>query len=332
MKINSVILAAYVSAIALCAQSTTVNPGDPLPGLSAEELHLFQSGRAEFLKEVVPSATAAAGEKPRLARASSLTCSGCHQFSAIGGAEYTFEQNAGRRISTPLFGAGLIEGIPDDAILALQNRPEDLALGIRGRAAMVVDSTTGRLRVGRFGWKAQHATLLDATVENRSIYLGVSESDSRNEIPDPASGLRAIDRLAAFSRLLAPVARITSSAAEIQGRSLFNSIGCANCHRTSITTAPVGTVSGSISPFSDFLLHDIGTGDGVAQGAASAGEFRTAPLWGLRLRRMLLHDGSAETPTDAIRAHWGEATVVRQRFDALSVTDRQAVIEFLKTL
>jgi CxxC motif-containing protein (DUF1111 family) len=314
MNFYRTILAICLSMSALGAQSVPVNPGDALPNITVVDMELFQAGREEFLKQYsTPS--------PIKTRADTLTCGGCHHFSAIGGSDNNVPV-PGWRATTPLFGAGLIEGIPDDAILALQNRPEAVALGVRGRAAMVLDSTTGRVRVGRFGWKGQHATLLDASAEGLSKYIGVPESVYANEVPDPATGLRSIDRLAAFARLLAPVG--PSSALAAEGGNTFNTIGCSVCHIPAIVTAPpnVPATRIPINPFSDFLLHDVGTGE----------EIRTSPLWGLRLRRVLLHDGSAATLEDAIKAHKGEATIVRQRFDALPETARKALIEFLKTL
>lgn len=316
-------LALCLSTWTLTAQSIPPNPGDPLPGISPAELEQFQSGRFEFAKDAPAS-----GLNPDniIKRATTQSCAGCHQQSSIGGSDFTFSANSGRNTSTPLYGAGLIEAIPDDTILALRNRPEALALGIGGRAAMVVDSVTGRLRVGRFGWNAGQATLLDASAANMAAWSGIPENTSRNETPDPNTGLRTIDRLAAFGRYLAPVSRITAGTSTAQGDSIFNAVGCAVCHTRTIFTAPVGSLGPqTINPFSDFLLHNIGTG-------SSSTEVRTAPLWGARLRKYLLHDGSAATFDDAIRAHRGEATTVRQRFDSLPAANRQAVIEFLKTL
>src|SRR6187549_1944231 len=210
MKRYPMILA--MGVFALNAQSI---PGDPLPGLSAENLQLFQSGHAEFVKEYPVSARRTIDVAER---AEAHSCSGCHQLSNSG-----------------WLGEGLIEGIPDEAILALQNRSEPLALGIRGRAAMAVDSVTGRLRVGRFGWKAQQATLLDASAENLARFIGIPETVSRNEAPDPVTGLRTIDRLAAYSRFLAPVGRMAPGSLAAQGDTLFGGIGCAVCHIRTIT-------------------------------------------------------------------------------------------------
>ena len=87
-----------------------------------------------------------------------------------------------------------------------------------------------------------------------------------------------------------------------------------------------------MNAFSDFLLHDIGTGDGIEQAAAGGGEFRTAPLWGLRFRRMLLHDGRALTPAEAIDAHAGQASQARDRFRRMGQPERQALLDYLSTI
>jgi len=306
MKVNPAILAILVPLGALNAQSFSGSPGDPLPWLTAAELQLFRSGQAEFAKEypALTSGGTATG------RASTVTCAGCHQLSIsnLGG---------------PLYGAGLIEGIPDELILAQVRRPEALALGIGGRATQVVDSETGRLRVGRFGRRAQFATLLDASADNLARHMGIAETASRSEPPDPATGLRTIDRLAAYAKFLAPVGPAAATADPKPGNTIFDNVGCALCHTRSITTAPAGTLNPiDIHPFSDFLLHDIGTGD----------EVRTTPLWGLRLRKNLLSDGSAPDLASAIARHKREATIVRQRYEALTDAQRQALIDYLKTL
>jgi CxxC motif-containing protein (DUF1111 family) len=131
------------------------------------------------------------------------------------------------------------------------------------------------------------------------------------------------------------------------GEQLFNQIGCNICHVNSITTAPAGTVinQGSftvppalgdkiIHPFGDFLLHDIGTGDGIVQngGQSTRNKIRTAPLWGLRTRNRMMHDGLSLTFTDAILRHAGESSFVTQRFTLLSNLQRQQIITFLRSL
>jgi CxxC motif-containing protein (DUF1111 family) len=133
----------------------------------------------------------------------------------------------------------------------------------------------------------------------------------------------------------------------ITGQNIFNSIGCAICHVPTITTAPAGTVinggaftvpaalgNKNIHPFGDFLLHDVGTGDGIVQngGPASQNRMRTAPLWGVRTRDRLMHDGESLTRNDAILRHFGEANGVINNYINLSTTQKNQLITFLNSL
>jgi CxxC motif-containing protein (DUF1111 family) len=131
------------------------------------------------------------------------------------------------------------------------------------------------------------------------------------------------------------------------GQMLFESVGCSVCHVESITTAPAGTaVNGGmfvvpdalgnkmIHPFGDFLLHDIGTGDGIVQAGPqdTANKLRTSALWGLRMRSRYMHDLASLTLEDAIRRHRGEARGVTHHFKGLTTMQRQQVVTFLKSL
>ena len=254
-----------------------------------------------------------------------------------------------RRIPTSLFGLGLVDQIPDADIEARADPEDRNRDGVRGRVAYVHDPASGEQRVGRFGWKAEDASLLvsvarayarEAGVTNRffpnELAVGLSPGAVRvcdgysdpEDQPDPVSGLAAIDRLTAFVHKLTPPARGAIGAAERQGESVFNTIGCAACHHPAYQT----NAGLQVNAFSDFLLHDIGTGDGVVEGAAKPAEMRTAPLWGVARRPLLLHDGSAQRLEDAIGVHSREATRARVRFDVLSPADRAALIAFLKSL
>jgi CxxC motif-containing protein (DUF1111 family) len=136
-------------------------------------------------------------------------------------------------------------------------------------------------------------------------------------------------------RFLAPIDRAPLTAEARQGESLFREIGCVACHTPALATSPnVNPVFDrkTVPLYSDLLLHDVGTGDGIEQAAAEAGEIRTPPLWGLRLRRPLLHDGSSPTIEDAIRRHAGEAEKIISRFRELPPADRAALLSFLKSL
>ncbi|HZC24640.1 MAG TPA: di-heme oxidoredictase family protein, partial [Candidatus Binatia bacterium] len=261
------------------------------------------------------------------------------------------------RISIPLFGAGLVEAIPDETILALADPEDRNGDGIRGRAAMVQDVATGKKRVGRFGWKAQHATLLtfaaDAYLNEMGItndlfpieaYANVSEEKRSStcrvvqrieDLRDRRTGRRGIDNFENFIRLLAPPPRAPITASTSRGEGVFNTIGCSTCHVpqlvTSQNTNPVFDRR-PVNLFSDLLLHDIGTGDGIEQGDAKANEIRTPSLWGLRFRRPLLHDGSAANIESAIERHLGEAEKVRDNYSRLISNDKVDLIAFLKAL
>src|SRR5262249_20807863 len=136
---------------------------------------------------------------------------------------------------------------------------------------------------------------------------------------DPVTRLRSIDKFANFMRFLAPVARAAFDTTG-RGDNLFASVGCAACHVPSLKTAASQKPAlnrKDVPAFSDFLLHDIGTHDDIEQGAASGDEFRTAPLWGLRFRKRLLHDGRAITVEQAIEAHANDASRSRDRYHQL---------------
>jgi CxxC motif-containing protein (DUF1111 family) len=120
-----------------------------------------------------------------------------------------------------------------------------------------------------------------------------------------------------------------------EGERVFAAIGCASCHVPALLTGPNANPlfhRKTVALFSDLLLHDVGTGDGIKQGAAETNEIRTPALWGLRLRRPLLHDGSAGTPAEAILRHAGEATLAREGFVRLNEVERAALLAFLRSL
>jgi len=261
-----------------------------------------------------------------------------------------------RRAPIPLFGAGLVEAIADDTLLELADPLDRNRDGVSGRAALVVDVATGDERVGRFGWKAQHATLLAFGADAYRNEMGITNDLFPREsifaigddqlrrcdpMPDPedvrerSTGRRGIDNFESFMRFLAPVPRSHSDESTLAGERIFEAIGCASCH---VPRLPTGASANplfhrkQVPLFSDLLLHDVGTGDGIRQGAAHPEEIRTPALWGLRVRRPLLHDGSAATIGDAIERHRNEAALARQGFAALSDEARQRLLAFLKSL
>jgi CxxC motif-containing protein (DUF1111 family) len=247
------------------------------------------------------------------------------------------------RIPTPVFGAGLMEEIPDSTILANRtaNSSSKAGLGIGGRANFSVSgrTITGQTNnngndgtVARFGWKAQNKSLLLFSGEAYNVEMGISnelfqterdETGSCQMMPVPndttnadaatmVAGLSSIERFALFMRFLAPPAPSLDTpggAGSIgSGRSLFNSVGCAYCHTPSLQTgnsAVAALRNRPVNLFSDLLVHDMGVGlaDGVSEGEAGPREFRTAPLWGLGKREYFLHDGRTSDLITAILAH-----------------------------
>lgn len=256
-------------------------------------------------------------------------------------------QFVSRRITTPLFGAGLIEAIPDSTILALQNvqQPD----GVRGVANMVTDPETGEVHVGRFGWKSQHASLKgfagDAYLNEMGITSPVFPHENlpqgnnippgADPVPDPEDEGVDVGALTNFMKLMAPpppgIVRTRL------GIGVFMTLKCNACHVPSMRTgfSPVASLRDkTVSLYSDLLLHRMGQplADGIRQGQAVGDQWRTAPLWGLRFRPFLLHDGRATSVDQAIRLHGGEAQASRDRYTKLSPGDRTLLMSFLTSL
>lgn len=370
------------------AQGRPAQPGNPLAGITPHEFELFTIGEEDFLE----IEDAAEGLGPAF---NGLGCAQCHATPAIGGISPVSEMRIGRvdeqgdfhvlggetlyhlfalpnqqcqpaippeanviarRVPIPLFGAGLVEAIADETIVALEDPSDANGDGISGRAAWIEDVGTGQMRVGRFGWKAQHATLLAFGADAYRNEMGITNDLFRNEVAagidpetlqvcdltsdpedqrDPLTGLRGIDAFEAFMKFLAPIERQALTAAAVRGEAAFNQIGCTFCHTPMLTTGANANPVFSRRPvalFSDLLLHDVGTGDGIVQSAAQANEIRTPALWGLRFRRPLLHDGSAATLQEAIARHGAEAVGVIERYAALPAEERVALQEFLDSL
>lgn len=269
------------------------------------------------------------------------------------------------RATTNTLGDGFVEAIDDQVLLNLAaSQPGQSGGMIAGQAVMVpVLEADGILRVGRFGWKDQHASLEsfagDAYLnemgitspmfptENTSNGASVAEYDL---VPDPEDDGDDLEIFARFMRATKVPPRELSLVNQpnvMAGGAVFNQIGCAICHVTTFTTLPAGSfINGGelevskaigskiIHPYSDFLLHDVGTGDGIVQngGAATRNKLRTAPLWGLRTHPRLMHDGLSYTRSDAILRHGGEATQVINNYNALSATQRSQLLSFLGSL
>lgn len=237
--------------------------------------------------------------------------------------------------NTPqLFGSGLIDAIPGREIRA-RSRAER-GSGVSGRPNLV-ELPGGRESVGRFGWKADVATLEQFVAEALRNEIGVNSSLAPGS-PPPAGSKPCAgespdaevddDVIAAMTEFVAALPAPEPVSAEPAGAAVFEDSGCAACHTP---TFEVGAEEARL--YSDLLLHDMGPAldDAVVQGVAQGREWRTAPLWGLADRRRFLHDGRAETLVAAILAHGGEAERARKQFRALSMIDRRRLLRFLRS-
>ena len=282
------------------------------------------------------------------------------------------------RVSVSTLGDGYVEVVPDELLQAIARwqcaQPD---LGVCGTPMLVpVLESPGAVRVGRFGWKAEHASLLSFSADAYLNEMGVTSPLRPTEVttlcdtvPDPedhpdATGMSDVDRFARFIRATKAPPRDAQLAATPEARngsSLFETIGCAVCHAPMLTTLPAGAsmfggryrvpqaLGGrTIHPYSDYLVHDVGTGDGIVLAvpehyrpefsgmqesfAGSANKMRTAPLWGLRTRSRLMHDGLSVTLREAISRHQGEATSARTAFDRLPAPSQEQVLVFLRSL
>jgi CxxC motif-containing protein (DUF1111 family) len=268
------------------------------------------------------------------------------------------------RISTNTLGNGFVESISDSALLAIRDQqPEQM----RGTALMVaVLEANSAPRIGRFGWKSQHASLQSFAADAYLNEMGITNPLFPNENysgtvyvgwgspydpkPEPEDDGGDVIAFANFIRSTKAPARGAITADVVAGEQIFNQIGCVICHTSSITTAAAGTkINGGvftvpdalgnkiIHPFSDFLLHDIGTGDGIPflptpQFAFTAKQMRTAPLWGLRTRNRLMHDGLSFTKQEAIARHRSQAARVTSGFNRLTSAQKAQVMAFLNSL
>jgi CxxC motif-containing protein (DUF1111 family) len=266
------------------------------------------------------------------------------------------------RSSLSILGDGFVEAVDSND---LQDGASAQPSSVRGTFIQVpVAEAPGQRRGGRFGWKNQQASLLSFAADAYKNEMGITspleplENDHNGRALPPGLDLFTepeddgadVQLFADFMRStkVPPVDEdIANTFSSRQGSDLFNQIGCAQCHTRRFVTVRAGTrINGNqftvpaalgnkiIRPFSDFLLHNVGTGDGIVQngGAGTRNMVRTAPLWGMRARGRLMHDGRAHSVNDAIQAHGGQATAARNAFNNLSSNDRQRVLTFLSSL
>ncbi len=269
------------------------------------------------------------------------------------------------RMSTNTLGDGFVEAINSNTLVAIANaQPGQSGGQIVGQVIQVpVSEAGGAVRVGRFGWKNQHASLLSFSADAYLNEIGITsrfqptENTSMgrsvlafDQVPDVEDVENDIDVFATFMRATRVPSRdatLAATADAVAGSQLFDAVGCNICHTRSITTSAVGTsINGGalivpaalgnkiIHPFSDFLLHNVGTGDGIVQngGQSTANKLRTPPLWGSRTHARHMHDGATLTFTESILRHAGEAITVINNFRSLSSTQRNQIIVFLQSL
>jgi CxxC motif-containing protein (DUF1111 family) len=271
------------------------------------------------------------------------------------------------RTSLNILGDGFVEAIPDSEFVRIQNAQP---AGMKGSIVRVPVLEAGppsisTSRIARFGWKDQHASLLSFAADAYLNEMGITNPLFPTENTSNGNSVAAFDTVAdpedaatsehpfgpdveAFTRFMrstkAPPRGLTSSTTT-DGEAVFDRIGCQNCHTDSITTAPQGTSfnggtfivdaslgSKTIHPYGDFMLHNINTGDGIVQALTTGAYIRTAPLWGLRTRTRLMHDGQSLTILDAINRHGGQAATTVTAFNALSAADNAALFAFLNSL
>ena len=395
----AILLISAVGALA-CAELFTEPPLDtdlfdaPVPGLSNGEMAAFARGDAEFSRNFSP----ASGLGPIF---NNRSCFSCHSgdgrgrlenslkrigstdddfLVSLGGPQIQDKATPGAefehvpagvavslRLPPPVFGMGLIEAIPADAILARSDPGDADGDGISGRANMVnsPDAVPGTeigggpgLHLGRFGRKAQVSSLLkqviDAYLQDIGVtsdFLPLENRNPQSSIPieaadhagDPEIPSSTVQATVFYIRTLAPPAPGALTDRRAEGRQLFTTVGCASCHVPTLRTGdhPVRALAHQdVTLYSDLLLHDMGDAlaDNRPDGDATGREWRTTPLWGLRLMRrflngdaFLLHDGRARTVEEAILLHGGEAQGARDAFAALTPAQRAALLDFVES-
>ena len=399
--ITAFLALALLTGVASAQLELQLKAGEPLRGLTPAQLAAFSLGKAQFNRTF----TEAEGLGPIFNQNS---CASCHNnpvggsgtilvtrfglldpesgafdpLTSLGGSlrqdqaisiacQETIPPIANtvaNRVTNSTLGAGLVEAILDSDIVGNANNPP---AGVNGEVHMVpmLEDPAAGLRPGRFGWKAQVATVLtfsgDAALNEMGITNRlVGQENAPNgdvallaqcdTVPDPedtviaGTGLEFIDHITNFQRFLSPPPQTPKSG--MTGETIFNTIGCADCHRPSYTTSNDPAVEAAlrnktIRPYSDYLLHDMGSAaDFIEQGAGGTQELRTPALWGVRFRDPLWHDGRVTGPTLNARitgpggvieqhnAFANSAAPAAQAFLALTAADQQHVLNFLDSL
>lgn len=270
------------------------------------------------------------------------------------------------RLTPPMIGLGLIEAIHPADIQAHADPDDRDGDGISGRVSDVIDQASGQPAIGRFGWKAQNATVAAQSAAALAFDVGISSPLVRRSHGDCQPAQKAcldrptgiqprlgdteapgpiLDLLTFYAENLAVPARRNPDAPEVlAGKRVFKGLGCAACHVPNYVTrrdAAISTLGYQlIWPYSDFLLHDMGEdlADGQQVGDATGREWRTPALWGIGLTETInghsffLHDGRARSLTEAILWHGGEGQKARDAFASANVRDRHSLLTFLESL
>ncbi len=249
------------------------------------------------------------------------------------------------RTTPDVFGFGLLDAVPDSAILAHADPNDRNGDGISGRPGRFFDG-----RLGRFGRKALVPTLREFNDGAFQIEMGITNPSvpvegtvggdplpaGTDPTPEPELGARGLELTDAFVRLLAPPAPLKQKGEARRGRDVFTQTGCPACHVPTLRTGenPIGALRRKdVAAYTDLLLHDMGPDlADICFALATPSEFRTEPLMGLRLVTQFLHDGRAKTPEEAIELHGGEGSKSRDLFRALPAADRAALVAFIKSL
>jgi len=253
--------------------------------------------------------------------------------------------DSGHRSTPDLFGFGLLDAVPDAEILARADPLDRNGDGISGRPNRTADG-----RLGRFGRKAQAATLREFNADAFVMEMGITNPGNQTEqtvggmplpagvdpLPEPEISAEQFDAADAFVRFLAPPPRAPLGLVGARGAVVFARIGCASCHVPVLVTGanPVPALRFRVVPaFTDLLLHDMGPDlADICLAQAQPSEFRTEPLVGLRFATAFLHDGRATTISQAIELHGGEGLAARNRFVRLRPFERYALLRFLRSL
>lgn len=254
------------------------------------------------------------------------------------------------RRSTSLLGLGLVDATDDATFIALAQQQAARGDGLAGRVALVDNILAGMKTVGKFGWKGQVPTLRQFSADAYLNEMGITSPlfpdencpsgncDLLQSNPRPGlnDGGEAVDAVADFMRFLGPPPRGPITPDVLAGEQVFARIGCESCHVSTLQTGPNANPAlhrVTYHPYSDFLLHDMGSlNDGIEQDGAHAHEMRTPPLWGMRTINRFLHDGRATGIEAAIEGHDGQGRGAKERFHALNATERAQLIAFLRSL